>query len=277
MRIDPGFTGIYKDDIPSTAVGGPYASIRGTGGMPGVIFSGPGSPSPSFGLGQASQNPFKWQVVGDLFTATHSLVPTSYTFLLEIAKKAGITPNALNSLSELHAAVAHGVYQTTGDLTVNAAVTLGSPGSPKNFIILVNGTLYLNQYANITVAAGSTAIFSAKKDLVVAEGLGELAASTICNIVTHAGCTIEGFYSADHDFIAEGNNDCASGPDKRLNVAGSVVANAGRSGGQFKNNRTLCQGNALYPSVSFTERPDFLINYPAMLKSTTKIWQEIAP
>ena len=119
---------------------------------------------------------------------------------------------------------------------------------------------------------------------MVNSSIGETAA-TECNIATHVGCTIEGLYSADNNFYAKwpnNINDCSGVADLRLNVAGTVIANAGRGmpghiSGTFVNNRTLCANNSTYPSVSFIERPDFLLNYPEMVKVSTKVWQEVAP
>jgi hypothetical protein len=83
-------------------------------------------------------------------------------------------------------------------------------------------------------------------------------------------------YSADNDFIADGANSCPAA-DLRLNIGGSVVANAGRSNGTFVNNRDLCAGNSSNHSVSFIERPDFMLNYPHFVKQNIRVWQEVAP
>jgi len=256
MRWDSGFNNF----LPSSNI---YASIPGSGGMPGIIFSG--ASTPSFGNGQASSNPFNWQAGSptypEVFTDTHSLIPTSYGFLLGTAQKSGITPIPIVSLADI---TTHGIYKVEGDLNLAGADYTFGAG---NFIILVNGNLNINR--RIKVPVGSTAIFSASGDIGVNSALGETVSST--------ATTIEGLYSADNNFIADGNNNCAIGADLRLNIAGSAFANAGRAGGTFVNNRTLCGDNNSYPSVSFVERPDFILNYPAMVQQTTRTWQEIAP
>ncbi len=254
LRWDSGFI----NTIPS----GKYASLLGTGGMPGIIFSGAstlGQPT------QASAAPFNWQVGSfsnpDVFTHTHNLIPSSYRFLLETAQSSGITPT---TIANVDSSLTHGIYKTDGNLTINAPVTFGSG----NFIILVNGNLTINQ--TIKVPVGSTAIFSAKGDITVSQNVGESnPASAVSNI--------EGLYSADEDFIADQVDPCPSGIHNRLNIAGTVVANAGRTGGTFVNKRSLCANNSSSPSVSFIERPDFILNYPTLTQQTTRAWQELAP
>ena len=268
MRIDSGF----NNPLPSANT---YASIQGSGGTPGIIFSG--ALTPIFGAGQASKNQFNWQVGGsssdarEVFTDTHSLIPSSYRFLSETAQGSGITPIDIISLDS---SLAHGIYKVEGDLNLNGSSYTFGPG---NFIILVNGNLNINK--KIIVPIGSTAIFSVKGNITVNRAVGEIAVSTECNITTHAGCSIEGLYSADNNFIVDGLRNCAVGRDLRLNIAGSVIANAGRpqTSGTFVNNRTLCEDNASSPTVSFVERPDFMLNYPSLATQTTRAWQDIAP
>lgn len=258
LRWDSGF----NNPLPSSNT---YASIPGTGGMPGVIYSG--CSTPIFGSGQASQNLFNWQVGGtgdkcDLFTTTHSLVPTSYRFLLETAQGSGITPI---NITALDSSLIHGIYKVEGDFNLSGSSYTFGPG---NFIILVNGNLNINQ--KIRVPVGSTAIFSVKGNITVNSAIGE-------NSPASAVSDLEGLYSADNNFIVDGQKNCAIGPDLRLNIAGSAVANAGRFGGTFVNNRTLCAGNASNPTVSFVERPDFMLNYPSMTQQMPRYYQDVAP
>lgn len=293
MRWDSGF----NDPLPSS---GTYASISGIGGMPGIIFSG--ASTPIFGLGQASASLFNWQVGGPLnrrevFTDTHSLIPTSYRFLLETAEGSVITPvvnltaptnycgtGGIDNCT-LNSSLPHGIYLANGDLTLSAAnyTFPGAPSSvcpdspaPCNFIILVDGNLTIN--GKIIVPIGSTAIFSVKGNITVNGAVGETVASTTCNIASHIGCSIEGLYSADNNFYTtdvSSINNCTGASDKRLNIAGTVVANAGRNNGSFINKRSLCNGNTSYPSVSFIERPDFILNYPSMVKKIPRDWREV--
>ena len=156
-----------------------------------------------------------------------------------------------------------------GNLTLNGGGPAPSYTFPnnQNYVILINGNLNINE--KIHVPSSSTVIFSAKGDIIVNETVGEISSST--------SPTIEGLYSADRHFIAGAElNNCPTA-DLRLNIAGSVVANAGRTNGTFQNNRDLCAGNLANPSVTFIERPDFILNYPDLTKFNLRHWREVAP
>jgi hypothetical protein len=271
MRWDSGFSNILPQNK--------FASILGTGGMPGIIFSG--KTTPSFGGGSASESPFNW-IVGsfanpDVFTDTHNLIPTSYIFLLETVDASAITKKGItdlcgngNSFScTLNPSLVHGVYWIDNNLTLTG-LGYTFPAN-QNYVILINGNLNINEKIHIPV--GSTVIFSAKGDITVNKDIGEG--------VSSAAPTIEGLYSADGNFIADGNNNCPT-VDLRLNVAGTVVANAGRTNGgrnngTFVNRRDLCSQNANFPSVTFIERPDFMLNYPSLAGYNPRSWREVAP
>lgn len=226
-----------------------FTSTAGLG-TAGVVFSGI--------LTDGSLTP--WKVGGaypDLYTDSHSFVPTSFDILkntasvltnptypiVDIGSKCS-TPNQYTNCT-VSSLVSGTVYTTPAgtSLTLNA---YSPPAAPTgNYIILVNGNLTIN--GNIIIPVGSTAIFSAKGNITVSSGVTE----------------IDGLYSADGDFNAN-STTCP------LSVKGAVVANAGRSGKTF--NETNNCGNS--PSVVFTERPDFLLNYPSLVKYTPRTWQE---
>ncbi|MDP2672147.1 MAG: hypothetical protein Q8O68_01400, partial [Candidatus Daviesbacteria bacterium] len=251
----------FTNPIPS----GKYASMPGVGGMPGVIFSG--AREPDLGDGEASASPYNWKVGSfsnpEVFTDTHNIIPTSYRFLLETVDGSSIEKKGIEDLCSgssdasnciLTPGLLNGVYHVDKDLTIGGSDYTFT--NNRNYVILINGNLTIKK--KIFVDIGSTAIFSAKGNITVDKFIGE-AFSTSCNAITHAGCTIEGLYSADNKFIADGTDNCSSSTDKRLNVAGSVIANAFRQGGTFENKRNLCENNASYASVTFTERPDFML------------------
>lgn len=263
MRIDAGFT----DIIPAGAFD-PFASVPGGTGTPGIIFSG--RSAPDFGAfgGQASALNWKagefpfWK--RDIYTDSHNSVPTSYNFLSTIAQSSEIPLVDLGSscsggLSNctLGGGLGHGIYQADGDLTLNS---YNFPGGNQDYIILVKGDLTIR--GNIDVPPGSTAIFSAKGKVNV-------------NVnVTR----IEGLYSSDTDFKVAGT---PLGPDSQLIVEGTIVANAALSGGSFQNERNLgllgAINNGTTPSVRFTGRSDFILNYPDFVKQEKRVWQEVAP
>jgi len=225
--------------------------------MPGIIFSG----GNDFGPGGVSST--NWQVgqsPAEIFTTNHAAIPTSYNFLKETAKNSGITPAALTSTT-FALGISHNIYQTDGDgLTIGSRVEFGSGNFfTGNFIILVDGDLNIS--ANIIVDSGSTVVFSVSGNIYVAPSVTE----------------IEGIYSADGTFHTKSSDtlpDCPVNPDLQLNVAGSVIVNAGRNGGTFKNYRSLCNNDATRPSVTFTERPDFILNYPSLTQQIMRSWQD---
>jgi hypothetical protein len=264
IRLDKN--NFFKPIPPATYISVPFAPDI----PPGVVFTGASTYN-----GQASATPYDWKVGSpnypEFFTDTHSNIPTSYTFLVSTAQALNITPTLIYSVDDI---TNPRIYITSsGGLTIDSHVTFG----PGNFVILVNGDLTIK--GKITVPVGSTVVFSVKGDIKIDPAVGEVH-GTVCDITTptQTGCDIEGLYSADGEFIAGGDRglSCPT-EDKRLNVAGSVIANAGRQGGAFVNNRSLCADNSTDPSVSFTERPDFMLNYPSFVKQIPRAWQEVAP
>jgi len=244
--------------FPYPAPSGQYSSItNGTSLAPGIIFTGI-----STYFANAS-TPYDWKVGSptypDLFTDTHGNIPTSYAFLVSAAQALNISPTPINSSVDIPSvdSTNPGIYKTNGGLTINSPVIFGSG----NFVILVNGDLIIN--AKITVPVGSTAVFSVSGDISVAAVVGQ----------------IEGMYSADGNFTVKSISDCSLGQADAigLNVAGSVIVNAGRNRGTFTNKRSFCSANLTTPSVSFTERPDFMLNYPSFVKQIPRAWQELAP
>jgi hypothetical protein len=269
MRVDRGF----QSRIPASASGGPYASLPGAGGTPGLIFTG--DATANFGSGSPSQNPYGWLVGGTTFPNLYApvrqggIVKTSYIFLQSKARQGNITPAdilpyCLNGLSNCTLQnPPSGIYISNGNLTLNSyTVPAGT-----NIVILVSGNLRIQ--GRITVPVGSTATFSAANDIMIDRSVGEAASST--------SSSIEGVYSADRNFTVEGINNCDSSADLRFNVGGYVVANAALSGGTFTNFRNLCTDNRFYPSVYFKERVDFVLNTPEFLKQPNFTYQEIAP
>jgi hypothetical protein len=276
MRVDSGFDDL---DIPASAIP-PFASLDGTGGMPGIIFSG--NENADFGpFGQASSR--RW-VVGsfsppfpELYTPPIlNTIKTSYAYLLAVAAKSDLIPLGLDTGGRcgaggnianctLNLPLDPGLFIANGNLTiVNLSYTIPSN---QDYVILINGNLTLR--GEIHVPVGSTLTFSVNGDIIVDRAVGSPASS--------ATPDLEGLYSADRNFITGGNDDCAIGPDLRLNIAGTIVTNASLLGGSLQRQRDLCIGNVLNPAFFITERPDFVLNAPLFIQSTQFIWQEVAP
>lgn len=271
-RIDPGG---FIDKIPTSAVGGAYANLNGGGGTPGLVFTG--NATPDFGQGQPSST--SWLSGGLSYPESYSpirlggQVRTSYNFLLSRAAQGNITPVDISAYCSggianctLSGSLPHGIYKANGNLNlVGGGYTFGANQS---FVIVINGDLTISE--NIKVPVGSTAIFASSGNINVASSVGETTASS-------TSTDIEGVYSADKSFTAQGNNSCSVGTDKRLNIAGTVITNAGQLSGSFVSQRDLCGQDPFYPTIQIQERPDFIINTPNFLKVPNYTYQEIAP
>jgi hypothetical protein len=262
-------------DVPT------YASVIGSGGSPGIIFTG--NASYSFCNGSVCQERSsvnQWVVGGTTYPESYgsgggSNLKTSYAFVSSKISAAGIAPTRISSLDDI---TQNGVYivqnedGTAADL--NTPASQYTFGNNKNYVILVTGNLNINGKILVPLGSRSTAAFVVKGDIVVDSSVGEVD----CNSST---ADIEGLYSADGSFkmlLPGGLNDCLSGGgDRRLNIGGNIVINASLEGGTFQSDRNLCSNNATCPILSVSERPDFILNAPEILKSTNYIWQEQAP
>lgn len=264
------------DPIPATpscgGYSGAYMNQKDTNICPsnaGIAFTG--SSNANFGQGQAAASPNNWIVGGNanpevLNQINQQTVHTSYTTMLAKARQSGITPIDLATVCTLTNCtlpnnLAHGVYQANGSVNLQAFTVPAN----QNYIFLINGDLTL--LGNISIPVGSTALFSSSGDIHVDSSVGAASTATTSNL--------DGFYSADKSFIIYSTNSCST--EQRLNIAGTVIVDAGLKGGSFQNNRDLCTGNASCPTISFTQRVDLILNTPAFIKTTRHIWQELLP
>jgi hypothetical protein len=194
-----------------------------------------------------------------------SPLASSYTSLVAKAQNAGISPVNLSSVCSLAnctlpPSLPHGVFYAGSDVKLNAFTVPAN----QNYVFLINGTLTIQ--GSISVPVGSTALFASAKDIVVASSVGSLSTDTTSDL--------DGWYVAGGSFILNSTNSC---PDLRLNVAGSVVVNALGNGGSLQNNRDLCADDANYPTISFMQRLDLIMNAPLFIKQQQTVSQEIAP
>lgn len=281
IRKDGGYSYNIPPSSSSCGTVPDYASVVGASGTPGIIFSGDNTAS--FGSGQASQSPYNW-VVGsasypEVYSSPNGGVSTSYAYISSLVQQAGLTPvdlttptnycgtGGLSSCNLSTATLPHGLYIANGSLTLTGAASYTFPSS-QNYMILVHGDLTIKE--RIIVPVGSTATFIVSGNIYVDKSVGEAS-------FTSANPDIQGFYSADNNFVVQGTNNCGAGADLRLNIAGAVVMNAARNGGTFQNQRDLCSGDASCPTISIQERPDLIINAPQILRKTNVIYQEVAP
>jgi hypothetical protein len=244
---------------------------------PGIAFTG--NVPANFGQGQASANPSNWVVGGsgssgtagsaEVFTpATPKVIHTSYAYMNAKARQSGITPVDLSTKCTLTSCpitnLSHGIYQTNPATPTDVHIAASNLSGNQSYVFLVSGNLYID--GAVKVAQGSTATFSVAGNIYVNQSIGNASASDLTT-------DIEGFYSTDKSFIVNSTGSC----DQRLNIAGSVIVNAGLTGGSFQNSRNLCSANASCPSVSFTQRPDMLLNAPTLIGEESHIWQELVP
>ncbi len=304
---------IGGNTIPSTPLtscsAGSYAiGTNNTSTSPGVYFGETPNPSSAISsTGWIAANPYGFSPVNP------SVVRTSYGYIQTTLSQAGITAanGSLVDLSgtdssqpycaggvgncTLETNLPNGVY-IANPTTNNGKDNPNSPNPPndfvlnsytfptgKNYVILVNGDLYIN--GNILVPNGSTATFYVSGNIVVAPAVGEPTPTKCVPSTTQGGlstgCGIEGFYSTDNQFIIQGVNNCASATkDLQLNIAGAVVINASdnpNNSSIITNQRDLCANDQFCPTYTITERPDMILNAPALIKHTNYTWQEVAP
>jgi hypothetical protein len=271
VRFDNGYTNI----IPQTPLYPPYASVQSVlSSTPGIIFSGDGTAS--FGQGQASSA--NWLIGGTVYpevfpASTTNQLQSSYQYLVDTTKSAAITPTDLTSLATcrnlsnctLPATLPNGVYQANGDTTLNAYTVAAN----KDYVFLINGTVTIN--GTITVPNTSTALFAADKDIIIPSTVGAPATFPLPQ------AQLQGFYSAGKNFTIQGINNCLTGADRMLVVAGAIVVNANGAGGDLINQRDLCGNNPHYPAFSIQARPDFILNAPSFLMKQNTSFREEAP
>ena len=275
IRFDDGFNYYLPAPGGSCVPVNSYASVIGGGGIPGIIFTG--DRNAIFGQGSAS---FKNWVVGgtsypEVFTpAKGNVIRTSYNYINAQIKQAGLTPVditawcGITNNCVLGAGFPHGLYIANGDLTFSGpgtpkSYTFPTPPTGGNYVILVNGNLTIN--TQIHVPTTSTVTFIVSGDIIVASTVGNTTGD-----FTTTTPQIEGFYSTDGSFITGTGS-------LRLNIAGSIIVNAGLTGGTFQLQRDLVAGNANCPAFSIQERPDFILNAPDLIKYQNTIYQELAP
>jgi len=232
---------------------------------PGVAFTG--NTDANFGDGQASTTN---QVAGGAtypeVYASQSQIATSYTYLNQKAQTAQIPEIALSSVCNitnctLPANLGHAIYTANGNVTLNGYTFPAN----ENYVFLINGNLTID--GNIQIPAGSTATFSTANNIIITANVGSAQTVTTSNL--------DGWYVAGNSFITDSTMPGTC--DLRLNIGGAIVVNTEGTGGTLQNNRNLCAGNALYPSLSITSRLDFLLNAPEFVDEEQTISQELAP
>ena len=263
--------GDYRDDngINNLLPSGQVSITTSTScTSPGLSFTG--DTSAIFGNGQASSTN---QVVGGATYPEVYVSPnaggifSSYSYLSQKAQTAGLTETNLASVCTisnctLPANLTHGIYIANGDVKLN---TYKIPPN-QNFVFLINGNLTLNGNINITGNTKTTDFFSASGNIIIPATLGSAAGVTTPNL--------EGIFSTDRSFILQSNGNCT---DTRLNLEGTLIVNAARSGGSLQNARDLCGNNPTNPTLQMTQRLDFILNLPDFVRQQIVTSNEVSP
>jgi len=255
----------------------------------GVYFAGQNSPTFGYNGGQASSpNYIASAPFSENFSPVSGVNRASYSYLMDTATAAGITPTDLSGIDpasgvsycsgggisdcDFEPNIPDGFYIAKGDLTLDLSRALPDPGKNKSFVFLATGKITIT--SNILVPTDTSAVFASKADMLVAGNVGQDLAN-----YSYTSPNLEGFYSTEGNFIVESDNNtgfmCGAGGaplDKRLNILGGVVV-----GGSFQNQRELCRYDASCPTTTFTSSYSYILNAPAFIKHKAQLWQETAP
>ncbi|HRN96515.1 MAG TPA: hypothetical protein PLD54_03665, partial [Candidatus Levybacteria bacterium] len=167
----------------------------------------------------------------------------------------------------------NGVYHYSGggNLTINTSAIIG----PRRLVILSEGDITINDPITLTDQK-SIIILASKRDIIVNPNVGE----TDPNSDTF---NIQAILSAEGNINLPSGVPCPAS-DKRLNIEGTLIANADNpfgkvvNGGKLNNNRDLCElGNQDNPSLYVKSRLSFVTQLTDFYKISSKYWNEIAP
>jgi hypothetical protein len=187
------------------------------------------------------------------------------------AQETGIKPTTITDI--VHGATDKGVYKVNGDTAITSSYTVPVG---KHIVVLVNGNLTISgATTKIIVPQGSLLIIAAKGNITIDPTIGETSPSSTTS-------DLEGIYTSEESIILASSSSCSAVPDKRLNVAGVLIANALRpfdsnGAGKVKNQRTLCSADGQYPSLFVSSRLDFITQLTQFYKTTYQKWEEVQP
>jgi len=254
---------------------GRYATVEA--GSPSLFISSSSTSTSDFGSGSSSSK--NWNVNTEYgynnptFASAKGI--TSYTYYKSRADQLETTINLITTLPISN--LTTGIYKYDGNLAINSySHTAGA-----RVIILVNGDVTINSNIIVPSGANNLLIIAAKGDIKVDSTVG-----TIASDDNKINAQLQGIFTAEGDFILEGNGTTACGAanqDKRLNIAGSVISNSlepfttGGQGNFDISARTLCSDDANYPVAKIYARPDFLTQLTDFYKTSETKWQEVNP
>ncbi|GEM_PF-3230406 len=259
VRLDNGFYNPIPGANPPEYFSNAY-SVSGSTLSPGIVF---GTGTINLGLPNQKDrsNDQGWYVGGNTYPSTQP-IKTSYAYLDSVIKDSGnadriflLSSSSYSSLP-LHSKPGNEtlIYKSNGDLNINGTFTFANN---KDYIFLVAGNLNIN--SNITVPRGATAMFAVNGNITV-DG----------NVVR-----IEGIYSATGNFVfnTRQNPSTKLPRDNPLIIEGSIVSSA-----TVRKDRALTPSDSIdNPTYRLFYRPDFILNSPAILRSSNSKRIEVAP
>lgn len=276
-NIAPWFQ-IDSQDVRMKAINNPLPdgkSASTNNNNPSLFISSTGVSS--FGQGKSSD---KGWVVNSEYDANKNFESargvSSYTFYKSRATQLGVEVKNLAQITGCTStcnlpALDSGIYEFDGNLEI----TNYNHKQGSHVILLVNGNAKISNQIKITENQNNLFVLATKGNILVDKnvGVGQGSPET----------KLEGIYSAEQSFIAEGDG-CQDGnnADKRLNIGGAIIANslypfASNGSGKFVNNRSLCGQDKQFPSISVQTRLDFLTEFTDFYKETVSRWQEVNP
>lgn len=167
-------------------------------------------------------------------------------------------------------------YYVDGDLTFNPSGPANrSINNDHKIIILAKGNITIN--SDVRVATGkSLLIFAAKGDVTIGTNVGEVNPSS-------TNPNLQAIITAENDILIPSIANCPATADRRLNIEGTLVANADNpfgvesAGGRLINDRTLCTADATNPSLFVKSRLSFITALTDFYKVSNSMWNEVAP
>ncbi len=230
-----------------------YFSLPGSGNFPGI----PTYASSSLTYDTSSQNQH-W-LVESTSPVSKSITSQAITNLIpsDVIINPLVSPVDNTSFSATGSSYGYTWYKSTGDLTINGNLTLGSK---KVILIVEGGDLIINSRINLIDGSGFFMAIVGKNsaglkgNIIVGSGVGGTGSPEL-----------EGLYEADGTFSDSVGNT-------QLWVRGSVVANKGVS-----LLRDLVAANSNTPSEIFEFATDQALAYPAKLGIRRLNWKEVAP
>lgn len=189
----------------------------------------------------------------------------------------GCRPNEdCNFIADLHALVDQTFYYVSGNLNFNPQGGNTSIRPDSRIIILAEGDITINKNVLVT-GSDSLLIFAAKNDIIITEEVGE------SNPLSESP-NIQAILSAENNVEIKGKANCPAEPDLRLNIEGSLIANADNPFGIDSNggkliydSRTLCAQDANNPVLYVKPRLSFITSLSDFYKVSTSTWNEVEP